>query len=319
MRRTNAIRHGMTLVELLVVVTILVILIAVAVPVMRPQLKDRKLREASRMLNTFISVAKARAIETGRPHGIWISRDVNNTNASYQVFLAESPVPFAGDGLGITATMSQGGAPAGYAGQADISDMQNLVQAGDYIQFDFKGPRYLISSANVSGATKQIIFAPAALSGEPYPRLISTDPTYAKLQFQVFRQPLRSSTQPLTLPTGTVIDLAYSGIGKTGTEMNGPTVDAVITFNPSGSIDRVLNVPYNIPGTVHLMIGRTDGTPALQTDATKTNIVDPTSSWVSIGHLTGTVTTAENFYTGGAQSIDNARKIAQQKQTMGGR
>jgi prepilin-type N-terminal cleavage/methylation domain-containing protein len=316
MRRTNAIRHGMTLVELLVVVTILVILIAVAVPVMRPQLKDRRLREASRMLNTFISIAKARAMETGRPHGIWIARDVNNTNASYQVFLAETPTPYAGDTLSAPAGMMQGAAAQGYAASAKFDDVYDLVKDNDYIQFDYKGPHYRITGA--SGTSPKTITFEAA-NGEPYPRLINSDPKYAQLPFQVFRKPLRSSSQPLTLPTGTVIDLAYSGIGKTGTEMNGPTADVVITFNPSGSIDRVLFVPYNIPGTVHLMIGRTDGTPALETDATKTNIVDPTSSWVSIGHLTGTVTTAENFYTGGAQTIDDARKIAHQKQTMGGR
>jgi prepilin-type N-terminal cleavage/methylation domain-containing protein len=316
-------RHGMTLVELLVVVTILVILIAVAVPAMRPQLKDRKLREASRQLNTFIAVAKAKAIETGRPHGIAIARDPNNNDASFQIFLAETPIPFAGEFQGVKATLAQGAAPVGYAGQASFPDSQDLVKVGDFIQFDYKGPRYLISGAGVVGANKQVTFAPA--SGQTYPRLVNA--SGAEAPFQVFRQPVRSGGQPLTLPTGTVIDLAYSGIGYSGIEMAGTTGDIILTFTPGGSVDRLLNVPFTMPGTVHLLIGRTDQTPFLQPDFSKSNLIDGTTSWVSIGHLTGTVTTSENaFAPTGAFSASDAsailvasRRIAQEKQTMGGR
>ena len=73
---------GMTLVELLVVVTIAVVLVAAAVPMMKPALQSSRVREVSRQLNVFLQVARARAIETGRTAGIWIERDTPGSNAS---------------------------------------------------------------------------------------------------------------------------------------------------------------------------------------------------------------------------------------------
>ena len=91
-------RRGMTLVELLVVIMIMVILMGIALPLIKPQLEDRKLREASRQLNAFIRAAQARAAETDRPVGISIVRnDELNPNISYQVYYAETPPPYAGD------------------------------------------------------------------------------------------------------------------------------------------------------------------------------------------------------------------------------
>lgn len=321
MRQPREHRRGMTLVELLTVVTILTILMAVAIPVMRPALKDRKLREASRMLNTFISLAKSKAVESGRPHGIWIARDPNNTNAAYQIFLAETPIPFAGDSINATATMEQGSALAGYAATAKIQNIQNLVQQGDYIRFGYKGPRYYITS--VAGTAPSTITFISS-NNQPYPPLASS------LPFQIYRQPIRVTSQPLQLPTGTVIDLAFSGVGYSGYELNGGTSDIAIMFQPNGAVEQVYGASFNIPGTIHLLVGRTDGTPALQTDTSKTNLADGTTSWVSIGHLTGTVTTAENVVsdvnavsmadaTAIANSLRAARAIAQSKQTMGGR
>ena len=59
--------RGMTLVELMMVISIMTILMAVAIPLIRPAFQDRQLREASRQINAFFAGAKARAAETGRP------------------------------------------------------------------------------------------------------------------------------------------------------------------------------------------------------------------------------------------------------------
>ena len=58
-------RHGLTLVELLMVITIMTILMVVAIPMIRPAFQDRNLREAARQVNTFLRVAQARAARTG--------------------------------------------------------------------------------------------------------------------------------------------------------------------------------------------------------------------------------------------------------------
>ena len=64
----------MTLIELLVVIIILTTIVAAAIPIMSPANDDRRLREATRGLNTFITGAQARAIALSRPFGIALKR-----------------------------------------------------------------------------------------------------------------------------------------------------------------------------------------------------------------------------------------------------
>lgn len=319
MPANRALRRGMTLVELLAVVAIMVILMSLAIQIMRPGLKDRKLREASRQINTFFALAKSRAAESGRPWGVAIMPNPTVAGSSYQLFLAETPPPFAGEMLGDKATLSLPNAMTPNIGQATFGDTYELTKPGDFIQFDYKGPKYLILTA--SGiAPRTVTFQQT--SGQPMP-YISADVVNAptRLPFQVFRSPILSDVTPLQLPTGTVIDLTQSGIGLTGNEMAASTMPPIIMFHPSGAVDRLLNVSFTVPGTIHLLVGRVDKVSTLEPDTTKQNLTDPTAAWISIGHLTGTVTTAENVVPGDLSVMNLAmgRSIAQSKQTMGGR
>jgi type II secretion system protein H len=72
--RLLALSSGLTLIELLVVVIILTTVVAAAIPILTPSNEDRRLREAARSLNTFITAAQARAIASGRPYGIALKR-----------------------------------------------------------------------------------------------------------------------------------------------------------------------------------------------------------------------------------------------------
>ncbi|MEN0111938.1 MAG: hypothetical protein AAF805_14560, partial [Planctomycetota bacterium] len=65
---------AMTLVELLVVIVLVTILVTTAIPVLSPGGDTRKLREASRAINTYLAGAQARAVETGRPCGVQLNR-----------------------------------------------------------------------------------------------------------------------------------------------------------------------------------------------------------------------------------------------------
>src|SRR5262245_48663681 len=94
------VRHrGLTLVELLIVVSIMVLLLSAAVPLLREPLKSRRTREASREINAMITRVKARAAEIGRPVGLSIRRSGNDDRAffSYQLGIVESPPPYGGD------------------------------------------------------------------------------------------------------------------------------------------------------------------------------------------------------------------------------
>ncbi|WP_231956545.1 pilus assembly FimT family protein [Posidoniimonas polymericola] len=110
----------MTLVELLVVITILGILLGAAIPVLSPADDSRRLREAARAVNTFIAGAKSRAKETGRPFGVAfkkLSQDTgrsgprdssdsnylkdldnvaNDNGVCLELYYVEEPPPYAG-------------------------------------------------------------------------------------------------------------------------------------------------------------------------------------------------------------------------------
>jgi type II secretory pathway pseudopilin PulG len=106
---------AMTMIELLVVITVIMILTAVMIPTIRYQNRNRALRVAERQLNAYIGSAQARAQQLGRPVGIWIERfrnevlpsiaganpglDQNNVTANYAVtvYIAEVPLPYSGD------------------------------------------------------------------------------------------------------------------------------------------------------------------------------------------------------------------------------
>src|SRR4051794_2704419 len=73
-------RAAMTLIELLVVIVILTTIVAAAIPLMSPNNDDRRLREAARGLNTYITGAQTRAIATNRPYGVALKRLAQDTN-----------------------------------------------------------------------------------------------------------------------------------------------------------------------------------------------------------------------------------------------
>ncbi|MCL2006160.1 MAG: prepilin-type N-terminal cleavage/methylation domain-containing protein [Planctomycetaceae bacterium] len=64
--------RGMTLVELLVVMTIMVLLLAVSVPILRPMLESQKTHNAAQVLAGAFRQTRAKAMETGESYGVRI-------------------------------------------------------------------------------------------------------------------------------------------------------------------------------------------------------------------------------------------------------
>jgi type II secretory pathway pseudopilin PulG len=101
-------RTALTLIELLVVVIILTTLVAAAIPLLTPTDDQRRLREASRGLNTFITGAQAKAIQLHRPFGIALKKlsqdtgrsdptdPLNDNGACLEVYYVEQPPAFTG-------------------------------------------------------------------------------------------------------------------------------------------------------------------------------------------------------------------------------
>ncbi len=55
---------------MLIVITIMLMLVTVGLTMMRPDVEGRRIREAARSLNVYLSSARNRAIETGTPCGV---------------------------------------------------------------------------------------------------------------------------------------------------------------------------------------------------------------------------------------------------------
>ncbi|MEM9185194.1 MAG: prepilin-type N-terminal cleavage/methylation domain-containing protein [Planctomycetota bacterium] len=95
-------RPGLTLIELLVVMGILVLLVSSAIPILNPSSDERKLREATRGINTFIGAQKARAVQANRPAGVMFKKlsqdtgDAEDNAVCVQLYAVEQPAPYAG-------------------------------------------------------------------------------------------------------------------------------------------------------------------------------------------------------------------------------
>lgn len=161
-----ALRRGMTLVELLLVIGILTILMAITVTSLQPMLQNRKRKEASRIVIATIAKAKARAAETGRPVGLWIQRDENpmvdptnppeSRRLAQQLYLAETPLPYAGDFPEATAHLwdfNNDGIVDGAQFEIPLNsrlfstnpNVDPLVREGDHIKFEGRGAEYPIA------------------------------------------------------------------------------------------------------------------------------------------------------------------------------
>ena len=393
MRRSR----GLTLMELLVVVAVMVILLGAALPLLKTGLAGRRTREVSRELGTYVELAKSASAETGREAGLILQVDTlpeNGLRYVSQLFLAEIPRPYAGDMVGARAVVhpdpSQNRFEITFSASASLTTTlpTALILGGESfeIKFDYKGPTYqcqrdpdpsnldfvvLLGSAPPppgfwnrgldgvwgtanGGATSNGddddngIVNDLREAGWP-----GSDDIAVGLPYQIFRRPQKSSSTPLQLSSGAVIDLSMSGFGLAEENifdrtMNSGVISEVesvaILFGPSGEMTRVLvnriqtdtnaspvtQTPITITNmptdTLHLLIGGIDGVLLDDIanvnvgDDLETNIENPDNLWVSIGHQAGRATTAENGWTQGSPlSMPLARQFAQSSEAMGGR
>jgi type II secretory pathway pseudopilin PulG len=306
--------HAMTMIELLVVITIIMVLTAVMIPTIRYQYRNRALREAERQLIAFIGSAQARALQLGRPVGIWIDRfsdsetptGANYTGANYAVatnyavaiYLAEIPRPYTGETRNerVKVSLNQTTNTIELTFNNNTLAGDRLIKRGDFfkIQFAHHGPYY--------AAEKKLDGVYILLPDLKFGRIPTADFSTG-VPYKIQRKPKKSFLPPLRLPAGAVIDLSVSGMRAGGSEFSTTnatgTKPVIIMFQSDGSIDRVrYNGPGERPlGWVHLLIGRQNQvwptSQFLDAETEKGNIMDMRNRWVSINHRTGSITSEQ--------------------------
>lgn len=370
---------GLTMIELLIVVAVMVILMGLALPMMKTGIEGRRLREAARQVNTGVTLAKALSAETGRFSGLIIDTEALPEDATRRfarrLYLAETPPPYGGDVVGATAAIV-GSGQARFNADGFSTNLTNVVKVGDFVRFDYRNPVYIVTNITTDTSTSPTTYV-LSFSGSPWPITGTSQP------YQFLRLPEKSSATPLELPNGAVIDMSYSGFGLFGpvwtastpcpvcyycrpTTPNGywyvaisagttgptdpawpttvgasvtdgtvtwrcvgpgPVVDVdpatpvvdpypvTVVFAPSGRVATLMGLNAALASaptqTLHLLIGNLENLGDL-------NLADPSTLWVSIGHHTGRVTTAESGVSASSPTIQAAREFAQMAQGKGG-
>jgi type II secretory pathway pseudopilin PulG len=320
----NGKRAAYTLVELLIVIMIAILLMVIALPMAKTIMEDARPREASRILNAMIAGTKARAAQSGRPAGIeFVTERMNDpgvTNAAYQctqMYMCEVPPIYMGDLTDSRVVVNTSMNPwrFNFQNNCDQNLPSLLDSTGDFwIRIDHRGPWY---PATRSGSNYDL--EPArwpANTPVPYP------PTYdtSGYSFQIRRNAVRVGN-PVELPRSTAIDMSYSGLGPLGVQFNN-ALGLRIMFAPAGNVEEMTLVEPNpmspqpgMPppppivtttqpfGTIHFLVGVTTKIYPAQDDTMgpynfnvldRSNLIDGNALWVSIGRMSGVVTTNEN-------------------------
>lgn len=292
-------RRGMTLIELLVVIFIVMTVTALAIPIVAPAMRGRQVREASRLVTAYLAGARSEALRTGRATGVIFERFPGVPEMCINLSRCQVPPAFTGMTTGEQITVNI--APDGTASINQITAASWLppsnplarVQPGDLIRFNYQGHIYRLDFNATNGWTI------GRNPGTPNVWVMNSDTatqpvviTAPGVPYQVFRQPKRTSTPPVQLPAGIVIDLAFSGddLGPfvfrqrptadfpttsnykddlfAGDATATTTLGVMIVFAPDGSVERLCRpgtansqATIRPTGPIHLLIGRRERVP----------------------------------------------------------
>ncbi|MEI8375409.1 MAG: type II secretion system protein [Planctomycetota bacterium] len=315
----SVLRRGMTLVELLVVVSIIVLLAAAAIPRLQPAMDRSRVREAARSVQLYLSAARNQAMATGRSCGVMIAVEGGCSMTLTQV---ETPPTYGGDSMSSMATVTSSGAK----GICNITGVSPALSKSDQIQIGYQGYWFNVTSGTTAGLANVCGETPVWTAGQPI-----------KGPYKVLRGPKPSVASALELPSPAVIDLTWSGAdpvaGSSPTYLGG-TSPVYIMFTPTGSVDWIGDIGNGtkITTPVYLLIGKRENVNDASTPP-QWNLQDKSSLWVAINSATGLIVTTDlaavavKAKTADSDSdakannsvINNSRDYARKSDAMGGK
>ena len=329
-------RRAFTLIEMLIVISIMLIMVAAAATLMQPAGESRRIREAARAINVYLSTARNRAMETGRPCGVTFRNFPPAGSPGFALNADQCEVPpcYCGDTDASAATV-QWSSAGGTLTATLISDIltTGMVRNGDLIQFNCQGPMYKIvapddGNGNITTAAVGGTLTLAVADPNQNPLTPWTTTASQPVSYRIFRSPIKGGATPLQLPAAAVVDLEASGYGSDYVGHQ----DLKVVFSPTGSVDCIYyagtRIVVNDP--IYLLIGkrervksRTDFLKNDTNDTTLANWQDLNNLWVTINVQTGQIDTEPMATSDSASTVDDsiqaARGLAAQGQGMGGK
>ncbi len=277
-------RCAFTMIELLVVITVLIVLTAIVIPVLRIITSDRQIREAGRVVESVFATARDDAIVNGfagvdiTPQGLYRLR---------------ARPPYAGDGQGDTATVS--GARPNFTVNLPAMIVGYAATVNDTIRFNYRGPQYRIVAVN--SATQFTILV------EPY----QPDPPTSAVPFQIYRQPVRVASSLVALPQRHYIDWEFSGDPLKTLIRKAPAPPGVppdlnlskftsggeylrVVFTGLGGIDFVqdnLGATYRPTGPLYLLV--IEDSDKFDETSGRSNLENLANVWVTVNNTDGSV------------------------------
>lgn len=291
-RRTQpvvkALRHGVTLVELLIVMAVIVLLAGLTLPSVKSMLKDQRISQAARIVQGFAESARARAIANGRRVALVLERarpdaagglgseGLIANDTCVRMSLGEVFPPYEGDWSGTTARIYDelpSGSPDGFADFLEIPASQSaslvggnaLVTAGDVVELADRNQGFVvmavagpINSSHTGASVVRIALAnpPLATTGsrsnEPVWPISPELSSGAEVSFRIYRKPAKMMAGSVTLPRGTCVDLSVSGVGPSGREFSTRGITPGSVASPAPGDYGAVYIVFGPRGTVEI-------------------------------------------------------------------
>ncbi len=277
-------RNGLTLVELMIVMAIIVLLASLTLPSVKNLLKDQRISQAARIVQGFAEAAKSKSIASGRRVALVLERARSDAagglgsdalianDTCIRLSLAEVFPPYEGDWSGSTArvfdTSGDGFVdsieiPVSQA--ASLTGANPLVSAGDLVELADRNQGFIVTAAPTvqmsSGGlginVVQISLANPPMnngrqSHEPIWPLTPELAAGAEVTFRIYRKPSKMLAGSVVLPRGTCIDLSISGVGPSGRDFSTRAITPGAVTTPTAGDFGPIYVVFSPRGSVEI-------------------------------------------------------------------
>lgn len=304
-------RRGLTLVELLVAVSIMVMLVAISVPSFKPMLESQRAAGGARALSQALQRARVKAVQEGRPAGVSLMRYENAPNLSLQIRHIREANRLVEIDANLKVTVDANGnielheynSNTGTWQSKDFDDTNwnDKVKADFLIQFGRTGRFYeLSSSTKINGSIIEI-----------------TDPT----DFTITMPPRATLAAPIVMPRETVVDLEFSGVNDQTnfSDASATSGGVAILFSPMGHVSECMvggKPATQRNGMYYFLVGewdrQADGNAKTLAEDGRNNLQTYSNFWVSVHARTGEVRISENNASDNV-TVQDARKFARER------